>query len=354
MAESLNWLVFGAGAIGTYIGGSLALMAQNGRTPQRVTFIERPEIAATIRQNGLQLRFGDQDHHLEGPIVTESLPEALSQGPYDAAVFAVKSYHTRGALAGIAPLAADMPPVLCLQNGVENENLLAETLGWDKVIPGAVTSAIGRRGVGDIALEKQRGLGIASGHERAAALAAVLDEAGLNARLYQRASDMKWSKLLTNLLANATAAILDMSPRRVLAHPASYQLERAVQRETLQVMDALGHKVVDLPGTPVRLLAYGMRWLPESISQPLMVRFAGNGRGDKMPSLHIDLHSGSKHSEVDALNGAVARFGAKVGVPTPANQLLNDVLLQLVRGEMPVDAFAQQPEKLLQIYRQSS
>ena len=74
----------------------------------------------------------------------------------------------------------------------------------------------------------------------------------------------------------------------------------------------------------------------------------GKGRGEKMPSFHIDLYAGRKQSEVDYLNGAVVRFGAQVGVPTPVNRLLNETLLALASGEMPRETFALQPEKLLE------
>ena len=70
-----------------------------------------------------------------------------------------------------------------------------------------------------------------------------------------------------------------------------------------------------------------------------------------MPSFHIDLHSGRGHSEVDYLNGAVVRFGEKFGVPTPVNQLLNETLLQLTRGEIPLETYSHQPKKLLGLVR---
>ena len=68
------------------------------------------------------------------------------------------------ALEGIRGLAANMPPVLCLQNGVDNEPAIASVLGADKVIYGTVTSAVGRQAVGSIVLEKLRGMGVAAGH----------------------------------------------------------------------------------------------------------------------------------------------------------------------------------------------
>lgn len=66
-----------------------------------------------------------------------------------------------------------------------------------------------------------------------------------------------------------------------------------------------------------------------------------------MPSFHIDLHSGRKVSEVDYLNGAVVRAGERAGVPTPVNKSLTQTLLALTRGELPVEAYAHQPQKIL-------
>ena len=110
--------------------------------------------------------------------------------------------------------------------------------------------------------------------------------------------------------------------------------------------DGRRFKVVDLPGTPVRALAFAVR-LPLWLSKPLLARAAGGGRGGKMPSFHIDLHSGRGKSEVDYLHGAVVRAGKRTNVPTPVNQLLTETLLALTNGEIPLEEYAHQPKKLL-------
>jgi 2-dehydropantoate 2-reductase len=159
---------------------------------------------------------------------------------------------------------------------------------------------------------------------------------------------MKWSKMLTNLLANASSAILDLTPREIFSDRRLFRLEVEQLREALQVMRRLGIRVVNLPGTPVRALAFAIRFLPLGLSRPLLAKAVGSGRGAKMPSFYIDLHAGRGLSEVDSLNGAVVRFGEQVGVPTPVNHLLNETLLALSRGEVPLSAYARQPEKLLE------
>jgi 2-dehydropantoate 2-reductase len=237
---------------------------------------------------------------------------------------------------------------------VDNEPAIVAALGADKVIYGTVTSAVARRAVGSIVLEKLRGVGVAAGHPLSERLVAALDGAYLNARLFPKAIDMKWSKMLTNLLANPNSAILDMTAAEVFADPRLYKLEIAQLKECLDVMQAQSIGVVDLPGTPVRALALAAR-LPLWFSKPFLSRAAGAGRGAKMPSFHIDLRAGRNNpgevrqgkSEVTYLHGAVVRAGEKFGVPTPVNKLLTETLLDLTSGKIPLDEFAGKPEKLL-------
>jgi 2-dehydropantoate 2-reductase len=335
-------LVFGAGAIGTYVGGSLALQGHEA------VFIERPEIAGVLRQRGLRLQRGEKKEALPNPTIVDSLAKALELGPFDAGVFALKSFDTRRALEEMFPLRDRIPPILCLQNGVENELLIANALGDDKVIAGTVTSAIRRKEAGDVQVERLRGMGIVAGHPLSSSLASALNESGLNARLYSHAADMKWSKMITNLLANATSAILDMTPREIFDHPQLFQIEVRQIREALLVMDALKIQVVDLPGTPVRALTLAVRSLPLAIARTLLKNAVASGRGGKMPSFHIDLHSGRGQTEVDYLNGAVVRFGEQAGIPTPVNHLLNDTLQKLMLEELDRAIFAHHPEQLIE------
>jgi 2-dehydropantoate 2-reductase len=345
MSEATNRLrvlVFGAGAIGTYVGSSLVLHGNP------VVFIEQPEVARVLRQHGLRLQFGEKKISLNEPNIAESLQEALEQGPFDIGIFALKAYDTLSALEAMVPLRERIPPILCLQNGVENEFKIANTLGENKSIAGTVTSAVGREAAGDIRVERLRGMGVAAGHPLAADLVTALNRAGLNARLYSHAMDMKWSKMLTNLLANATSAILDMTPGEIFEHPQLFRLEIRQLREALQVMEAQKIQVVDLPGTPVRALALAVRSLPLVIARSLLKNAVAGGRGGKMPSFYIDLHGGRGITEVDYLNGAVVRFGDKYGIPTPVNRMLNETLQGVTAGELDLERFSHQPDVLLE------
>ncbi len=347
ITDTLSFLCLGAGAIGTYVGGSLAAHGY------KVVFLEQPGIAEAIRKSGLQINFGTNVVQVEKPSVVSSISEAFSLGPFQVGLIALKSFDTESVIQQFISYSSRTPPILCLQNGVENEGLIEELLGKGQVIPGTITSSIARHEPGVITVEKVRGSGIAATHPLSKALANSFSRAGLNPLLYPDAGNMKWSKLLTNLMSNATSAILDWPPDLVFAHPGLFEMERELLREALRVMKAQGFLPVNLPKTPVKALVFAIEYLPLPISRLLIRRAAGRGRGMKMPSFHIDLYHGRGKSEVDYLNGAVVRFGNRFGVHTPVNAGLNSILLGLAEGKIPLSTYAHNPGKLLTAINQN-
>ncbi len=343
--EKANILIFGAGAIGTYVGGSLSLAGN------RVVFLEQQKTVEELRVHGLRLdlnRGSNSVYTIPGSslIFATSIEKALGSGPFELAIYALKSFDTKTAVEQMKPYSDKLPPILCLSNGVENEASIATVLGTGNVLAGVVTTAIGRRATGDIVVERMRGMGLEDKHPLSLFAAEALNAAGLNAHLFKGAANMKWSKLVSNLPANATSAILNLTAAEVFANPSLFRLEMGMLRECLNVMQVNHIQVVDLPRVPVRALAIGSR-LPTFISRPLMMKAVGGGRGGKMPSFHIDLYSGRGTSEVEWLNGAVVRYGEKARVPTPINKVLTDTLQALTKGELPLKTFDRQPEKLL-------
>lgn len=339
----MKFLFWGAGAIGTYVGGSLAAAGHD------VSFSERPDVAEKLSARGLTVHREGRALNITNATFHPSATAALSAGPYDVAVFALKSFDTEAVVADLVATGLPVPPIMSLQNGIDNEATIASFVGAENVITGTVMTAVGKPGMGEALEEKKRGMGVALGHPSVPAIVEALDGAGLNARAYPAAGPMKWSKLLTNLTGNATSAILDLPVADIYADRRLYEVEVTVLRECLAVMDALGFKPVDLPGAPVRALAFAARWLPRIIAQPALTRALGSGRGDKMPSFHIDLHSGRGRSEVGWLNGAVVRHGETVGVQTPVNRVLTETLQALTDGEADIEAFRKNPEALLSL-----
>jgi 2-dehydropantoate 2-reductase len=189
-------------------------------------------------------------------------------------------------------------------------------------------------------------MAITNTHPLSQKLLPVFNEAGLNLKICPHPKSMKWSKLLINLMGNASSAILNMDPVEIYSDKALYNLELRQLRETLGVMKLIKVKPINLPGVPVRLLAFTIQYLPQQLSQPLISKVIGGGRGGKMPSFHIDLYSGRGKSEVDQLNGAVVRTGIAVNYPTPVNEILTNVLNALIQGKEPLEKYAFKPEAL--------
>lgn len=341
----LRFLVFGAGAIGTYIGGSLALSGQ------KVVFLERPNEARGLRRRGLYIELANGKFHYKNPDIVLTIEEALTHGPFDVVIFAVKAYDTYSVLKYMSPYVVALPPFLCLQNGVDNEEMLEQVLGAEKIIPAVVTSSVSKNNVGDVTLERLRGVGIGSGHVLVPTLVNVMDAAGLHVHQFRNGRSMKWSKMLTNLLANASSAILNLSPQDIFAHAGLYQLEIQQLREAQKVMSAQGIGVINLPGTPVRLLSIISRLLSPKLSRPLLIHALGIARGAKMPSLNIDLLRGCVKSEVNGLNGAIVRMGKKLGIQTPVNQFMTQTLMDIVSGKLSKETYAGQPDKFLEAFK---
>jgi 2-dehydropantoate 2-reductase len=89
-------------------------------------------------------------------------------------------------------------------------------------------------------------------------------------------------------------------------------------------------------------------YAPKALIRPVLRSQIGGARGGKLPSLHIDLHSGKGRSEVGWLNGAVVRKGQEVGVKTPVNRALTEVLSALVANPAELGAWHSNHARLVQ------
>ncbi|NPA26415.1 MAG: ketopantoate reductase family protein [Chloroflexi bacterium] len=340
-------LIVGPGAIGTYIAG---LLAQSG---QQIVLWARPRSAQILRTHGLRVE------GLPRPIalapdafsVVTSPDEANAAGPYAATFLTVKAYHLPAVMEALRAVTVAFTPVVDLLNGVGSTEALRAAFGPGHVLPGTVTTPVRRVRAGYGVVESlRRGIGLATTHARAADIAAWFRRGGAKVQLYADGRALKWSKLLANLLGNATSAILDMRPAQIYAHPGLFQLERAQVREALAVIRGLGLPLVDLPGVPTRALAWGMRALPSWMARPILARAIGGGRGEKWPSIHQDLHAGRTQTEVDVLNGAVVRHAALLDIPAVTNQLLTDLVHDLAQGRRDPNEFRGRPQALLRLW----
>jgi len=251
--------------------------------------------------------------------------------PFDAdvAIVATKSYDTDGAIATLrkAIRFPEKTVFVSPQNGVGNEEKLAAAFGADNVVAAALTVPVdvGRDGHGHAAKE---GGGLAFAPVGTAAynwLWATFGSAGIHVKVCEDWRALKWSKLALNIVANASCAILNVLPNRLVHFDKIFTLEIRAIREVRNVMSAMNITPIDLPRYPVRALQ-SIATLPSPLARTILAGRIAGARGTKPPSLLLDLRAGKAQTEVDVLNGAVACAGRDHGVPTPVNAVFARVL----------------------------
>ncbi len=334
----MQTLIVGAGAIGCLVGGLLA------QTDLPVTLVGRPRLVDAIRGRGLRLELPHQTFQVRAVAAFTTVDQALAHAlearrPVELAVLTVKSYDTATALdeldRALRGHGHPQPHLLSLQNGVGNEEALAERFGPERVIAGTITAPAEIPEPGTVRIGKARfAVGIAPWHRSACQGAervqALWSRAGMAVTLYPDARAMKWTKLLMNMIGNATSAILAEPPGLTFQDPHIADLEIRALREALQVMAAQEIRPVNLERYPLGTAAPLLRRAPSRLLRPALRRIVSGARGGKMPSLYLDLERGKGKSEVRWLNGAVVRAGESLQLPTPVNRALTEIVLHLV------------------------
>ncbi len=339
----MRLLIIGAGAAGTFIGARLALAGH------AVCLVGRPALLDAVRSSGLTLLEPDALPRVTSPrCVTELATVFADAATYDLALLTVKAYDTDAAIAELQAAGASLPPILTLQNGVGNEEALADAFGAARVLSGALDTPVSIPQPGQVQAHKARyGIGLATLADRVAleGVAAALTGAGFTVRRYEDYRGLKWTKLLMNILANAQCAILGWTPAQVMRDPVAAELEARAWQEMAAVMRLSGIAPVPLGVYPFPQIMPLVERLPSAWVARGLRSFVSGGRGTKLPSLRLALETG-RPSEVRWLNGAVARTGATVGVPTPVNAALTEVLAGLTQGTIAPDAYRDQPQRL--------
>lgn len=350
----MDILVFGAGAVGGYLGGRLALAGHN------VTLIVRSPAAEAIQSNGLTISEGNSPS-LSRPAAVPSLRQAMLEKPHhDMVLLCVKAYDAPAALDEMVAFGLSPSLLITLQNGIGVEEPFIEEFGEERVIAGSLTTPLVRESNRSVSVERaDRGLALAptKPREKIDDLVELFNEAGITTVGMKNYQAMKWSKAMLNMIGNATSAILNRHPRIIYDYEPTFRLEMRMLREMLAVMRKLKLKPVDLPGTATGQLVFAVKRLPEGLVRPILSRIVGSGRGDKLPSFHLDLAAGKSENEVVFHNGAVAEVGQEIGVATHTNAALNDILLKLVRKEVDYEIFNGKPRRLVaevQRYRRAA
>lgn len=300
--------VFGAGAVGCWYGARLALAGAP------VTLIGRGPHVEAIRAHGLILEQGGTRTTV--PVAADTDPAAVAGA--DLVLFCVKSRDTDAGARAIAPRLAPGAIVVSLQNGVDNVARIRHAAGIDALAavvyvacsmasPGHVRHA----GRGDLVLGAVRdgseSACPALAASAAGSVAAVFERAGVPCPVSADVRVDLWIKLVMNCVFNPISALGRARYARLIGDADARALMRSVVDECVAVARAEG---VALPDAE-RLHEDAMR--------------LGAAMAAATSSTAQDLAAG-RPTEIDSLNGLVARRGRALGVPTPVNQTLRTLV----------------------------
>jgi 2-dehydropantoate 2-reductase len=306
-----RYAVIGAGGVGGYFGGRLA---QSGAD---VRFLARGAHLDAMRKNGLQVRSYYGDFHLPRVWATSDPREI---GAADYVLVCVKSWDTSPATDAALPMLGTGTAVISLQNGVENEDQIADVVGAERVMGGLayVIARIAAPGVIEqIGPTAKVIVGELDGHisARGTAFARDCASAGIDIELSTEIQSEIWRKFLYICAFSGTCTVTRSSLGPVLQDPDTRALFVSCMEEVKALADA---KAI---------------WLESDIVSSQLGRADGFAAEVK-PSMLTDLERGNR-LELDWLNGAVDRMGRELGIVTPANRFVYTALKLLRMGRLP-------------------
>ena len=291
-----------AGAVGGYFG---ARLAQAGH---EVAFVARGQHLEALRTRGLRVESPLGDVHLRHVEVTD---EPGGIGTVDLVLFAVKLWDTLTAAEAIEPVLGAETAVMSFQNGVVKDDILAQTLGADHVIGGVcyIAATVAEPGLirhsGTLA-KLTFGEYDGSLSPRVRQFREACAHSGIDAEISDRIEQAIWEKFVFLVGLSGTTSLARSPIGPIRSHPRSRAFLHDAMAEVVDVARALG--------------------------VPLPARYA-DGRlafADQLPasmtsSMHHDLEHGNR-LEVAWLSGDVVERGAALGVPTPCNRAVFDIL----------------------------
>src|SRR5262245_23164418 len=302
-------LVMGSGGVGGLYGGRLA------RAGCDVVFVARRAHLAALRESGLTIENATQgDVHIAPVNATD---DPATAGTVDLVLISVKLWDSEAAARAIKPVVGSATAVLSLQNGVLKDDLLRREFGEQAVMGGVgyVATHIARPGVIHQKGAIQRMVFGEYDGRRSARAQALLEaalEGGIQAELSTDIRRAIWEKYVFLVGLSGTTATIRRNIGTIREHPRT----RAFLHELMKEVVAVGR-------------AHGVA-LPEDYANERLA-FADTVPADMTSSLHHDLENGNP-LEVEWLSGGVVKLGEQVGLPTPANRAVWDILALHAQG----------------------
>ncbi|MDD2308461.1 MAG: putative 2-dehydropantoate 2-reductase [Desulfuromonadaceae bacterium] len=298
--------IVGAGALGLYYG---ALLQRSG---EDVHFLLRRDYDAITTQ-GLRVFSVNGDFTL--PHV-HGYRDPAEIGTVDLVLVGLKTFANGSFSELIGPLAGDSTQILTLQNGLGNEEALAELFGEQRIIGGVAFLCSNRGepgevhhlGEGRIVLGEYR----LCDRERVEHLAAVFSKTGVDCRVTDDLKRSRWEKLVWNIPFNGLCALLQQPVNILLAHDACRKLVREIMLEVIAGANAQGL---------TRPIAEGYA--------DTMLKFTDD-MGEYKPSMQIDREEG-RQMEIAAILRAPLAYGRQQGIDMPRVEMLATLLEQVTR-----------------------
>jgi 2-dehydropantoate 2-reductase len=267
-----------------------------------VVLIGRAGLVEAVRQNGLLL---DTLMFQERVNVEASTEISAARGA-ELVLFSVKTLDSETAARQLAAHLGPHASVVSLQNGVDNAERIRATAGVD-ALPAAVYVAAAKAGAGTVKHSGRGDLVIGPRSERSEYVAKIFERASVPCRISDNIIGELWTKLVWNCAGNAISALARVNYGQIGASAEARPMVEAVVYETLAVARASGVRMKMLED-PQNAITDGLIQIAKQM-------------GRATSSTAQDLARG-KRTEIDALNGYVARLGAKLGVATPVNYAL--------------------------------
>lgn len=257
-----------------------------------------PAQITAVQQNGLTLIQPDGQQQTVTPAITNNPTEAA---PADIAFILVKSSQTQKAAHTAAAVLKPEGTAVTLQNGLGNGEKLMAVLGRERVIQG-VTSEGATLVTPGVVRHAGPGLTYLADQPRSRLVAQLLQQAGFQVKISADVNSLLWGKLVINTAINPLTAVLDVPNGYLAENPAARAIMEAAARETAQVAQAAG---ISLPFAE-----------PEQEALAVARATAAN-----VSSMLQDVRRGAP-TEIEAICGAVIRYGRRHNIATPINQAL--------------------------------
>ncbi len=338
--------IVGAGAVGAYAGAHMAKAGED------VTFIDPwPANVDAMNALGLKVSHIRDVPEWSTPVRALHLTElqrAAKEMPFDVAFICMKSYDTEWATVMISQYLGPAGFVVSLQNCM-NEAAIAGVVGWGKVVgciassitvdlcePGHVRRAAGKSGDKHTVFRTGEVHGrITERVQEVRRLVALTDSAVVTSNLWGE----RWSKLVTNAMANGMSASTGLISKDILRNDILRRFGARLGSEAIRVGQALGYELEEIHHIDPELIAQAGEGDPAATREYDAHRLEEvnkAGGGEHRPSMGQDMVKG-RRTEIDFINGFIVRQGEAIGLPTPANAALTDIVKRVERGELQAD-----------------